>query len=149
MLKYNFEPFDRAYTFQILEQSESLSDFVKYWGPIRTSNGWTVKIDAEPEVDDKAKEIYLRGSKSKSDTRIDKTWDLPSNAYRDFVAREVREALVETISLAKSYNDAFSMRVSKKNPYANVNQLPSERVKTYSYVAVLPYTFSDKYVVTL
>lgn len=135
MLKYNFEPFERAFTFQILEQDESLSNFVKYWGPVVTSNGWTVKIDAEPEVDVQAKEIYLRGSKSKSDTRIDKTWNLPSNAYRDSVAHDIHQALKETISLSKSYNDVFSIRSSKKNPFANVNTLPTEVVR--SYVVIL------------
>lgn len=116
-ITYNLDLFERAFAFQVLGQSHSLSEYVSKYGPIFTSNGWKVVVDSEPEIDLTSKTIYLRGEKSSKDLKVDRVWDLHSNYQRDKIAREIRTAIDEVNS--KTWKTASKTG----NPNANVNQI--------------------------
>lgn len=104
MLKYSLLPLERAFAFQITEQSESIIQAIKYiGGSFYASNGWQIKIDACPEIRVTSRTIYLRGTDKDQNLRVDRTWNLSSNHYRDEILSQVKAALSEIISFAQSY----------------------------------------------
>lgn len=99
MITYDLKAFERAFAFQITRQDPEVASFVRSIGGIFTaSNGWKIKISKVPEINVFSKTIYLRGTDSSKNLRIDRTWNTPSNRFRDNVVKEVSDAITELIS---------------------------------------------------
>lgn len=101
MITYSLKAFEKAYAFQITDQDPAVKSFIDRNGSFSASNGWIIKLAKVPEVNVFSKTIYLRGSNSSDDFRIDRTWNLPSNTMRDRVINEVSTAISELISSIK------------------------------------------------
>ena len=107
MLKYSLLPLERAFAFQVTEQSNSIKDAINgpyVGGSFMSSNGWVIKIDSCPEIRVPSRTIYLRGSSKENDLRVDRTWNFLSNLERDLAISEIKFALDELISLSNSIN---------------------------------------------
>lgn len=103
MINYNLKAFEKAFAFQITSQDSVIDSWLKGIGGVFTaSNGWKIKISKVPEINVFSKTIYLRGSDSSKNLRIDRTWNTPSNRFRDNVITEVSDAIAELISSVKS-----------------------------------------------
>lgn len=100
MLSVYLEPFERAIAFQVTNQDPKITDFIKRNGSFVASNGWTVTSQVAPELDIKRKIVYLRGSNSSKDKRVDRTWDLRSNSNRDEYISAANQALQELVNAA-------------------------------------------------
>jgi len=137
LLKYNLIPLQRAFVFQILGQDESLSEYVKYNGPFRASNGWEVKIVAEPEVNVEERTIYLRGKDSTKDLNAHRNCHFDSNYDRDYVIDEVNSALKELVSSFKSYRRHYTTPKYNGNPLAYANKLTGSPVNFTEEVIVV------------
>jgi hypothetical protein len=99
MINYDLKAFERAFAFQIKSQDPEVTSFLRSIGGIFTaSNGWKIKISKVPEINVFSKTIYLRGTDSSKNLRIDRTWNVPSNSYRDSVISGVSDAITELIS---------------------------------------------------
>lgn len=99
MINYDLKAFERAFTFQIKSQDPEVASFIRSLGGVFTaSNGWKIKISKVPEINVFSKTIYLRGADSSKYLRIDRTWNTPSNSYRDSVINGVSGAIAELIS---------------------------------------------------
>lgn len=120
MLKYSLVPMEKAFAFQITEQSDKINKAINYiGGSFYASNGWEIKIDTVPEIKVTSRKIYLRGFKSDSDLRVDRTWNLGSNVQRDEILNQVNSALSEIITFAQSY--PYNYRIGP-NAYLGVYQ---------------------------
>lgn len=107
MLKYSLLPLERAFAFQVTEQSNSIKDAINgpyVGGSFMSSNGWVIKIDSCPEIRVPSRTIYLRGSSKENDLRVDRTWNFSSNFERDQAISQIKFALDEIISLSNSIN---------------------------------------------
>ncbi len=102
MLSVYLEPFEQAIAFQVTSQSTTITDFIKQSGSFRASNGWTITIQNGPELDIKNKAIFLRGSDSSLDLRVDRTWDINDNYNRDKYIADADKALNELVSAVAS-----------------------------------------------
>jgi hypothetical protein len=102
MITYSLKAFEKAYAFQITDQDPAVKSFLdNRSGSFSASNGWVIKLAKVPEVNVFSKTIYLRGSNSSGNFRIDRTWNLPNNTMRDRVISEVSTAISELISSVK------------------------------------------------
>lgn len=70
MIEYFLNDYVEGIAFQIISQSDQLTNFVRARGTITTSNGWRVTTDQHPEVDLKRKVIFLRGKDSDMDNHV-------------------------------------------------------------------------------
>lgn len=101
MIRYETRPYERAFTFQILSQDKAVEDAIdNLGGSFISSNGWKISSENSPELKVRSKEIFLRGKIKDADWRIDRTWNLPSNADRDLVINNIHQAMRELISSA-------------------------------------------------
>jgi hypothetical protein len=118
MLSVYLEPFERAIAFQVTNQNPQITDYIKQNGIFRASNGWTVTCQVAPELDIATKTIYLRGSNSNLDKRVDRTWDLKDNYRRDKYINEADQALKELVSATSTprYAVYFGYSVPNTNP---------------------------------
>lgn len=98
MLKYDLHKFERAFAFQITEQSKeySVTNFT-------ASNGWKVSMSVSPEIDVLTQTIWLRGEDSDKNLRVNRVWDLSSNWLRDEIVDAIDLALNEYKSWVKWY----------------------------------------------
>ena len=128
MLSVYLEPFEKAIAFQVTSQSTTITDFINRGGAFLASNGWKVTIQKGPELDIKNKTIYLRGSDSSLNLRVDRTWDINDNYSRDKYIAQVDNALNElTSTLASPF--LFTAARMESNPSGavsgrNANNLP-------------------------
>lgn len=110
MIKYDLKAFECAYAFQITSQDPIIAAYLnRIGGTYYASNGWKIRISKVPEIDVFSKTIYLRGSDASKDLRVDRTWNLPSNSFRDAVIGEVATAITEIISSARDYSHFVSV----------------------------------------
>lgn len=137
LLKYNLIPLERAFVFQVLGQDEKLSEYVKYNGPFVASNGWEVRIDAEPEVNVENKTIFLRGDKGIKDLNAHRNYNLDSNYDRDYIIDEVNSALKELVSSFKSHRRYSTTPKYNGNPLAYANKLTGSPVNFTEEVIVV------------
>lgn len=101
MINYDLKAFEKAFAFQIKSQDPAITSYLQaIGGTFHASNGWKVVLSKVPEINVFSKTIYVRGTNSSKDLRIDRTWNLPSNSYRDTVIKEVSDAISEIISSA-------------------------------------------------
>ena len=112
MLTIQIEQFERGITFQVHNQTAKITDYVKGHGTFRASNGWKVAIANCPEVDIRAKTVYLRGDNGARDLRVSRNWDLVSNCNRDKYISRVNSALAE-LAQAVKVNDSKHCTLSQ------------------------------------
>jgi len=110
MLKYSLLPMERAFAFQILEQSGQIKDAINYvGGSFYSSNGWVIKVSSSPEIKVPSRTIFLRGSHKEQDLRVDRTWNFLSNIERDETISAINQALAEIISFASGYEYRYQV----------------------------------------
>ena len=128
MLSVYLEPFEKAIAFQVTSQSPTITDFINRGGAFLASNGWKVTIQKGPELDVKNKVIYLRGSDSSLDLRVDRIWDIKDNYSRVMYITQIDKALNELVStLASPF--LYTAALAGSNPTSavsgrNANILP-------------------------
>lgn len=136
MINYDLKAFERAFAFQIKSQDPRVKSILdENGGVFYASNGWKIRISKVPEVNVFSKTIYLRGSDSSKDIRIDRTWNVPSNYYRDTVIKEVSDAITQLISWVES---RLTIRTSMRPSYGigyPVYSYFDEDVSTSGYFA--------------
>lgn len=141
MLNYSLLPMERAFAFQITEQSESIKRAINYvGGSFYSSNGWTIKLDACPEIRVTSRTIYLRGNDASHNLRVDRTWNLNSNLERDEILSQVNKALSEIISFAESYPYSYKIGPNTYLGAYKVNQNPV--MSSAPEAEVIPVDFS-------
>lgn len=110
LLSYYLIPHYQAFIFQITNQDTKVTKFLKNAGNVfSASNGWQVRTEVEPEVNYAKKIVYLRGSDSSKDSKIDRTWNMDDSQVNTVIS-EVNVALQELIKAVKD-----SGKVSSKN----------------------------------
>jgi len=109
LLGYQFGSFHRAFNFQITEQSEELTDFVRDCGYFRASNGWEIRSHAHPEIILSSKTIYLRGESEKEDYKIQTVSDIDSSVVSrvDFQVKTALKELVTSYKTAQKYRGCY------------------------------------------
>ena len=107
MLNYKLVKYETAFTFRILSQSRIIKAAIdSIGGTFVASNGYKVMIKRSPEVKVVTKRLFLRGSNTSKDHRIDRTWNFSSNWERDMKAEELERAVAEVISFANSFENS-------------------------------------------
>jgi len=126
MLTIQIEQFERGITFQVHNQTAKITDYVKGHGTFRASNGWKVAIANCPEVDIRAKTVYLRGDNGARDLRVSRNWDLVSNCNRDKYISRVNSALAELAQAVKWAVPQWTPR-----QYQAINSIPPRLCVAY------------------
>ena len=107
MLSYKLVKYETAFTFRILSQSRIIKAAIdSIGGTFVASNGYKVMINKSPEVKVVTKRLFLRGSNTSKNHRIDRTWNFSSNWERDMKANELKQAVAEVISFANAYENS-------------------------------------------
>lgn len=89
--------------FLIENQAERLTNYLLSNGKVFTAkNGWRVAISEKPEIDPERKVIFLRGSKSKDDSKPARIWGLKDKAAKEII-KAVHTALEEAVTAAKNW----------------------------------------------
>ena len=106
MLDYKIVKYETAFTFRILSQSRVIKRALdSIGGTFVASNGYKVMIKRSPEVKVVTRRLFLRGSNTAKDDRMDRTWNFPNNWERDSAALELEQALSEIIAFANTYEN--------------------------------------------
>lgn len=96
MITVNILKFDKALSFQVIEQKPEVQQYLKsIGGTFVASNGWYITASKVPELNVQDHTIFVRGKDSTQDLRVDRTWDLESNNFRDKVINKVESAVNE------------------------------------------------------
>ena len=107
MLSYKIVKYETAFTFRILSQSRIIKAAIdSIGGTFVASNGYKVMIKRSPEVKVVTKRLFLRGSNTAKNDRIDRTWNFSSNWERDMKAEELERAIEEVISFANHFENS-------------------------------------------
>lgn len=107
MLSYKLVKYETAFTFRILSQSRIIKAAIdSIGGTFVASNGYKVMSRRSPEVKVVTKRLFLRGSNTSKNHRIDRTWNFSSNWERDMKASELEQAVAEVISFANAYENS-------------------------------------------
>lgn len=93
VIEYSLKKIEDALVFQVTEQSQFVTDFLKT-KRFQASNGMIIASDQYPELKDSTNHIYLRGSDSVRDLKIDVT-RFVGKQQRDNKAEIVKAALKE------------------------------------------------------
>jgi len=101
LLEYHLDPYEKGFVFQIVEQSDTVTNHVKRCGVFHASNGWRVAIDREPEIDVDNKVIYLRGRKDHKDENMHRNMNVGSNKEVKKMISAIERALQEVCQAAK------------------------------------------------
>lgn len=119
MLDYKIVKYETAFTFRILSQSRVIKRALdSIGGTFVASNGYKVMIKRSPEVKVVTRRLFLRGSNTAKDDRMDRTWNFPNNWERDSAALELEQALSEIISFANTYeNNCYGI-----DPHVHTNR---------------------------
>jgi len=95
--------------FQIESQDDKLTNYIRGRGIFHAGNGWRVVVDQEPEIDLDNKIIYLQGSNSDLDHKVDRHWDLKGKELKEIV-KQATAALKEAVEAAKVVKKRFEPR---------------------------------------
>ena len=101
LLAYHLDPYEEAFMFQVVEQSDQVTSFLKRVGIYEASNGWRVTIDRQPEIDLKNKVVFLQGSKSRKDGYMHRNQNVGSNKERNKILSAIDRALSDLVRDAK------------------------------------------------
>lgn len=102
VLEYSIKKVDDAIVFQVKEQSQAITDFLKN-NRFQASNGMIIAADRYPEIKDSTNHIYLRGTDDSRNLKLDVT---------RFVGKMQRDSKAAIIDAAlKEFVDFLSKRV--------------------------------------
>lgn len=121
ILGYQFGSFHKAFNFQITEQSEELTDFVRDCGYYRASNGWDICSRAHPEIHLSSKTIFLRGENEEEDYRIQTVSDVDASVVSrvDFQVKVALKELVTSFKTAQKYRGCYDDEIEFDDGYYN------------------------------
>jgi hypothetical protein len=122
MLDYRLVKYETAFTFRILSQSRIIKAAIdSIGGTFVASNGYKIMTKRSPEVKVVTKRLFLRGSNTDKNDRIDRTWNFSSNRERDMKAEELERAIAEVISFANHFeNSCYGLGTDVAWNYTNV-----------------------------
>jgi hypothetical protein len=103
-LEYILKSEEKALTFQITNQSQAITDFLKK-NRFLASNGLVIAVDEFPEFKDSTNHLYLRGSDSFRDFKLDVTY-FYSNKVRDGKKTIIDQALKELVKFVQAQVNA-------------------------------------------
>lgn len=113
-LKYRLEKAQGALVFQILEQSADITAFLSKYN-FMASNGLRIGIDKYPEFKQSKNAIFLRGSMTSENYKLDTT-RFVSNSIRDNAAEMFNQALRELVDTVKG--------IKPFNPFGSFSYTP-------------------------
>lgn len=117
LLSYYLIPFHQGFIFQIINQDNRVTQFLKNKGNyFNATNGWQVQLEVEPEINFTNKIIYLRGSDSTKDTKVDRTYNMEDNKVTELIS-SVNLALAELIKAVK--DEPSDVKVKNRPFYSN------------------------------
>ena len=103
-LEYILKSEEKALTFQITSQSQAITDFLKK-NRFLASNGLVIAVDEFPEFKDSTNHLYLRGSDSFNNFKLDVTY-FYSNKVRDGKKAIIDQALKELVKFVQTQVNA-------------------------------------------
>ena len=115
LLEYHLDPYEKGFVFQIVCQSDKVTNYVKRVGIYHASNGWRVAIDKEPEVDVINKVIYLQGRKEGKDLNMHRNMNVGNNKEVKKKLSAIDRALMDLCQDAKGDK--------RKRPYDFYDQI--------------------------
>ena len=118
-LKYRLEKAENALVFQVLEQSPDITAFLENGHFLSQKTGLRIASAKYPEFKDSKNVIFLRGSDSSNDYKIDVT-RFPGNMQRDNKANLINVALEEFVNAVKSVSYAYPVKVVRPSTAKNV-----------------------------
>jgi len=131
LLSYYLIPFHQGFIFQIINQDNRVTQFLKNKGNyFNATNGWQVQLEVEPEINFTNKIIYLRGSDSTKDTKVDRTYNMEDNKVTELIS-SVNLALAELI---KAVKDEPSNVGVKNRPFYSNKVIRSLKTNVYDPV---------------
>lgn len=107
VLEYSLKQVDDAIVFQVTEQSQAITDFLKN-NRFQASNGMIIAADQYPEIKDSTNHIYLRGSDASRNLKLDVT-RFVGKQQRDNKTAIIKAALKEFVEyLSKKVKASYS-----------------------------------------
>lgn len=103
-LDYILKAEEKALTFQVTKQSQAITDFLKK-NRFMSSTGIIIAVDEFPEFKDSQNTLFLRGSDSFYNSKLDTT-PFGSNQIRDGKERMIRQALRELVETVQNQVNA-------------------------------------------
>ena len=95
MLNYSINKFTAGYVFQVTSQSNKVDNWLANNTPgFMASNGWLVTSYLKPEIDEKRKVIFLRGSETSKHARCHRSMNIPVVELKNLTT-EIATALEE------------------------------------------------------
>lgn len=136
LLEYHLDPYEKGFVFQIVEQSDIVTNYVKRVGVYHAGNNWKVAIDKEPEIDVINKVIYLQGRKSKKDGIMHRNMNVASNKEIKKLIGAINKALQDLCSDAKGnrsrnpfkYYDTFVIDLRELDYFAPFRKSKDNRI---------------------
>ena len=101
LLSYHLTPLEGAFTFQIVQQDDRITNFIKRVGVYEAKNGWRVTIDRQPEIALQDRVIYLRGKKANKDEYVHRNMNVGSNKEVKKILSAIDSALIDLARDAK------------------------------------------------
>ena len=102
LIAYHLDAYEEGLVFQITEQSDDVTNYVKRVGNYNAKNGWRVTIDKEPEIDVKNRAIFLQGKKQHKDHNMFRVQNMGSNKEVKKVISQIESALQDLGSDVKN-----------------------------------------------
>lgn len=100
-LDYILKAEEKALTFQVTKQSQAITDFLKK-NRFMATNGLIIAVDEFPEFKDSTNHLYLRGSDSFRNLKLDTT-PFGSIKIRDGKEKMIRQALRELVQTVQTW----------------------------------------------
>lgn len=100
-LAYHLDQYEKAFIFQVVEQSDQVINFITRVGVFEARNGWRVMIDRQPEVDLDNRVIYLQGRKSNKDSYVHRNQNVGNAKEVKKICGAIDNALAELVKEAK------------------------------------------------
>ena len=107
VLEYSLKMVEDAIVFQVTEQSQAITDFLKS-NRFQASNGMVIAADQYPEIKDSTNHIYLRGTDANRDLKLDVT-RFVGKQQRDNKTAIIKAALKEFVEfISKKVKASYS-----------------------------------------
>lgn len=132
MLEFHLNQLEGAITFQIVDQSNEVTNYLKRVGTHYAPNGFKVKVDRFPEIDLDKKMIFLRGSRDSKDLKVCRVQNLGGQKQVNKVANDIQKALEDVVAAAKGQRnkrpfvlaDTFIVNLEAYDPFYELSRDP-------------------------
>jgi hypothetical protein len=115
LMRYYCDPYVEGLSFQIVEQSDTVTNYVKRVGVYEASNGWRITIDKEPEVNVKDRVIFLQGKKKHKNGKICRVQYMSSDKEAKKTVAAIDRAIEDLC------NDALNQR--GRRPFQIIDEI--------------------------